>query len=300
MRSLVMITGTNEVTKYAESLEMFGPVSTLQYDLTGRYDQVLFDKAKEAAPDFIAYIGSRWGHQPSISTLARIKEKIAPMVHICSDAADNPWWDLLREYHQCGAFSVQIAIDGSKHWPCSEANLTLLTPVDPALFGEPLPHLERAISFGYAGNAGGGPTSQRTVLLCELLRQRVLDFRCRSNLPHTYEAYCDYLGKCRISLNIAYTGTESTTHVKGRVIESGLAGCCVLETKGSPVSKWFVPGVDYLEYASADEAVEIMRELIDLPEVTQEMGLSLRAKVLAEHAPAKFWQRIFERVGVKP
>lgn len=300
MKLLVLLTGTNETLKYAESLEMFGPVSTLQYDVSGRSDQLLFDKAKEAAPDFIAYIGSRWGYQPTISTLSRINEKLAPMVHICSDAADQPWWDLLREYHQCGAFSLQIAIDGSTQWPTSDANLTLLTPINPALFGEPIPHAQRAVKFGYAGNAGGGPASQRTVLLTELLRQRVLDLRIRSNLPYTYEAMCDYLENCRISLNIAYTGTESTTHVKGRVIESGLAGCCLLETKGSPVSKWFTPGVDYLEYSSADEAVTLMRELIDHPEVTQAMGLALRAKILAEHTPTKFWAKIFNRVGVKP
>ncbi len=300
MRSLVLKTQTNETDKYAQSLEIFGPVDTLVYDIIERSDQSLYNKANEVAPDFIAYIGSRWGHQPSIATLARINETIAPMVHICSDAADNPWWDLLRAYHLGGAFKVQVAIDGSTKWPCSDANMTLLTPIDPTLFGEPLPHSERAIKFGYAGNPGGGPASQRTILLSELLRQRVLDLRIRSNLPHTYEAMCDYLGNCRISLNIAYTGTEVTTHVKGRVIESGLAGCCLLETKGSPVSKWFTPGVDYLEYESADEAVKLMRELIDNPDRTQAMGLALRAKVLAEHTPEKFWAKIFNRVGVQP
>lgn len=300
MKSLVLLTGTNETQKYAESLRAFGEVAILQYDLAGRTDQLLYDLAKEAAPDFIAYIGSRWGHQPSISTLARINEKIAPMAHICSDAADQPWWDLLREYHTCGAFSVQVAIDGSHKWPCAEANLTMLTPVDPALFGEPLTHNLRGVRFGYAGNAGGGPASRRTLVLCELLKHRALDIRIRSNLPYTYEAMCDYLANCRISLNIAYTGTEQHMHVKGRVIESGLAGCCLLETKGSPASYWFRPGVDYFEYGSAEEALAIVRDMRDYPHITEAMGLSLRKRVLDQHTPAKFWATIFDRVGVKP
>jgi len=29
---------------------------------------------------------------------------------------------------------------------------------------------------------------------------------------YTYEAFCQYLSTLRISLNIAYTGTEATTH----------------------------------------------------------------------------------------
>lgn len=302
LKSLFLITGTSEVPKYADSLRNLnlGEVGMLQYDLVDRSDQLLYSKIKEFAPDFIVYVGGVFGKQPSIAALAHITNNIAPMIHLCSDAADQPWWDLLRRYREGGAFMLQVAIDGSHKWPHGDRDMTALTPVDPALFPSELkPHAERVTMCGFAGNQGGGPISKRTVLLCELLSRRAIDLRIRSSLPYTYEAYCEYLATLRISLNIAHTGTESTTHVKGRVLETALAGACLLETKGSPTSYWFRPGLDYLEYDSPQEAFDIIKRLAEHPAATQAMGESLRRRVLAEHSPAQFWNRIFERIGMK-
>jgi hypothetical protein len=71
-----------------------------------------------------------------------------------------------------------------------------------------------------------------------------------------------------------------------------------LETKGSPTSHWFRPGLDYLEYDTADEAADIVRRLSHEPEATQEMALSLRRRVLDQHTPAHFWKRIFDKIGL--
>lgn len=302
MRSLFLSTSTNETDKYLDSLKNLGlgESEIMRYDVPGLSDELLYSRVKEWKPDFVVYIGGVFGRQPSAAALANITNRIAPMVLICSDAADIPWHEVLRRYTQTGAFALQVAIDGSHKWPDSSQHMTALTPVDPALFTQDnKPHSERGINCGFAGNGGGGPGSKRTQLLAFLLQQRILDLRIRSDLPYTYEAYCDYLGKCRISLNTAWTGTEAAMHVKGRVLESGLAGACLLETKGSPTSYWFRPGLDYLEYESPAEAAQIINRLANEPEATQAMGDSLRRRVLAEHSPAQFWQRIFDRIGMK-
>lgn len=301
MKSLFLLTSSSEVLKYVDTLRNLnlGEVGHLVYDHPGASDAVLYAKVKEFAPDLVVYIGARWGQQPAIATLARITEKIAPHVHICSDAADIPWHDLLREYHNAGAFTLQVAIDGSLKWPLAGTQMTALTPVDAGPYPvSPRPHAERTIICGYGGNQGGGGASKRTQILTALLTERVLDLRIRSALPFTYEAYASYLAGLRISLNTAFTGTEMAMHVKGRVLESALAGACLLETKGSPTAHWFRPGLDYLEYDSPQEAAQIIRHLSNEPEATQAMALSLRARVLAEHTPAKFWARIFERIGL--
>lgn len=306
MKALFLLTGTNEVLKYFESLARLPgwEASSLRYDEVGGSEQLLYSRAKEYAPDLIVYIGQRWGQTPAAATLANMTNRIAPMVHICSDAADPPWWDMLSHYHQAGAFALQVAIDGSRKWPLAQSQLTCLTPVDPAWFMPQAgtPHSERPVACGYAGNPGSGGGSKRTGMLSALLgakpEGRLIDLRIRSNLPHTYESYCDYMTKCRMSLNIAHSGTEATTQVKGRVIESGLAGCCLLETKGAPTSDWFRPGLDYLEYGDQFEAEQIIRRLEHEPEATQAMGESLRARILAEHTPEKFWKRIFDRISL--
>lgn len=302
MRSLFLSTSTNETDKYRDCLTnlKLGETHVLRYDNPAMSDPILYGQVKDWAPDLIVYIGSRWGKQPSIACLSKMAEKLAPSVHICSDAADMPWHDLLREYHLCGAFTVQVAIDGSHKWPLASSQMTALTPVDPILFPQRIsPHAERGISCGFAGNGGGGPGSKRTELLGYLLEKRILDLRIRSNLPYTYESYCDYLGKCRTSLNIAYSGTEQALQVKGRVLESGLAGACLLETAGAPTSYWFRPGLDYLEYKDPADLVAIITRIEHEPEATQAMAESLRRRVLSEHSPAQFWNRIFGRIGLK-
>lgn len=302
MKSLVLSTSSNETDKYSDGLKRFGEMTRITYDQLGHSESMMLAKVRECAPDLIVYIGTRWGQQPSQAALARINSSIAPMVHICSDAADPPWHDLLRMYHTNACFSLQVAIDGSRKWPLADTQMTALTPVDPATFPPFKPHAERGIACGYAGNPGSGNGSKRTGMLSALLAfppvGTLIDLRIRSNLPNTYEAYCDYLGKCRMSLNIAFSGTEATLQVKGRVIESGLAGACLLETKGAPTSDWFTPGADYLEYADQFEAEKIIRQLANEPEATQAMGESLRTKVLNEHTPEKFWNRIFDRIGL--
>jgi len=304
VKSLVLSTSTNETTKYSEHLRNLnlGPVDLMFYDQLGHSESLMLAKAKEHAPDLVVFIGQRWGMQPSIAALSKINSSIAPAVHICSDAADPPWWSLLQEYHYAGCFTLQVAIDGSRKWPISDSQMTALTPVDPATFPEFRPHTERAVACGYAGNAGSGNGSKRTGMLEALLAMKpvgkMIDLRIRSNLAHTYESYCDYLTKCRMSLNIAWSGTEAALQVKGRVVESGLAGSCLLETAGAPTKDWFVPGRDYLEYKDQFEAEQIIRRLENEPEATQAIGESLRAKVLNEHTPERFWNRIFERIGL--
>jgi len=305
MRSMFLETGTSEVQKYAETMRGLGlgEVGTLRYDEVGGSEKLLYARVKEFAPDLVVYIGSRWGIQPSIAALCKINSSIAPSVHICSDAADPPWHDLLREYHTAGAFTLQVAIDGNSKWPCSSAHMTALTPVDPAHFPffphHPPLHDARPIACGYAGNPGGGPQSQRTVLLSSLLQKRMIDTRIRSNLPYTYDSYCEYLTRCRMSLNVAYSGTEATKQVKGRVLESGLAGACLLETAGAPTSEWFRKGIDYLEYENADHCAAIIERLKHEPEETQTMADALRSRVLSEHSPSKFWGRIFDKIGIR-
>lgn len=303
MKTLFLLTSSNEVLKYSETLAnlKWGDVTHITYDIPGTSDHGLYAAVKAQAPDLIVYVGSRWGLQPAITTLCKITNSIAPMIHLCSDAADMPWYDLLRDYHMKGAFTLQVAIDGSKNWPCSGVNMTALTPVDPLHFPSEIPHHhERSIGCGYAGNAGSGAGSRRSAILAALLEKRLISLRIRSNLPFTYELYCEYLTSCRMSLNIAYSGTEAVMQVKGRVLESALAGACLLENKGAPTKDWFEAGVDYLEYENAGDAARLIRLMADKPDLTEAMAFSLRKKVMERHSPAKFWGAILERIGIPP
>lgn len=292
----MLSTSSNETTKYAHSFEIGvgGKVDIIRYDTEEASETKLYADVKAAKPDFIIYIGSAWGRQPALATLTNINAKIAPMVHLCSDAADPPWWPLLREYAEKGCFALQVAIDGNDNWPGAAQGLTLLTPVDPENFKVTLPHAVRPYGCGYGGNEGS-PGGLRRNILWEVLKHNLMQVRLRDDSE--YSGYCDFLVQSRMSLNIPHTGTEQKMHVKGRVIESGLAGCCLLEVVDSPTKKWFAPDAEYLEYASIDQLRGYIRELA--PEETQRRGERLRAKIIAEHTPAIFWAKVLDRIGLK-
>lgn len=303
MKALFLSTSSNETDKYMESFRIGVADSELEmyrYDAQEYSDAKTYAAAKAAAPDMIVYVGTRWGPQPSTSTLAQINAKIAPMVHLCSDAADPPWHALLREYHAMGAFAVQVAIDGNDAWPGSQVGMTLLTPIAADHFpGVPLSHKERTVACGYAGNPGN-PLSKRRTILTELMMRNLLTMRLRVDGPNSYAEMCAFLANARLSVNIPFSGTEAAMQVKGRVIESGLAGCCLLEAKGAPTSRWFTPGVDYLEYANVGELFQLIEAHGNQPLSrldTGAMGANLRRRVLAEHSPAVFWRKILERIG---
>lgn len=324
MKALFVTSATNETIKYAESFTCLGyEARSVRYTNRkprkggvveqGLLDAGVYQAALEYQPDFIVYIGSRWGEIVAIETLQNLNRNVAPTVHLCSDAADHPWWDLIEEY-DANCFALQVAIDGNKHWPLhgKPRGLTALTPFDPARYPAPKSHAERPVSFGYGGNTGGRSqkegvrpeqVSKRRLIIDACiaggLKVRVRDDEGTSSFTATYEAYAEFLRGCRIVLNIPFSGTQEHMQVKGRVVEAGMAGCVLLEHKGAPTADWFTPGVDYLEYDNAAHAVEIARELADKPEVTEAMGMRLRARVFAEHGPRQFWRRILERIGLQ-
>ena len=310
MKGFFVTSATNETFKYGESFVAVpgNELVTAKYTnrvgkpgqgTTGMADEAILQAAKECAPEIIVYIGSRWGDLLSIPALKALR-KIAPTVHICSDAADQPWWDLLVEYDKAGAFDLQVAIDGNKNWPLHETQLTSLTPFDPARYPDPMiAHAARPILFGYSGNLGGKGSVRKDMM--DGMRALGLQIRERDVTPgvDTYKGFIEFVVQCRFIANFPHTGTQKYMHVKGRVVETGLAGAVLVEQRGAPTQDWFEPGVDYLEYGSAKEARQIVDHFASRPDESHAMAERMRTKVLRDHGPAQFWSRITDRVGIR-
>lgn len=318
MKGLFVTSATNETFKYEDSFGLLPGAEFASVRYTNRngregtrypglMDEQIVAKAKEYSPDVIVYIGSRWGELVEIPNLLRLRE-IAPTVHICSDAADKPWHDLIEEYDAAQCFALQVAIDGNRFWPLEgkPGGLTALTPFNPHRFpNPPLAHASREILLGYGGNLGGGPSkkrgwvpSHRRKNIDALVMRFGMKFRERNDEQGSYGKYAAFLSNCRFSVNFPWTGTQESMQVKGRVVETALAGAVLLEHSGAPTRDWFEVGADFLEWDSPRTVGEILERLRDLPEESQAMGLRLRERVLAEHSPSRFWGRIFDRIGL--
>lgn len=321
MKALFITTETNETPKYPESFASVNgnEVKHVIFHHRGipgalggtALDNMLFAEAKAYQPELIVYLGACAGNIPSIGCLAKLNSHYAPTVLMCSDAADvvSPWAYLLSQYDKANAFTCVVAIDGNKNWEFSDRHLTLLTPIDPKRFpSPPIPHKDRTITFGFAGNVGtfkamkNGKPAGRRPLIAQMtsfgLKFRDRDSSFDPALPasESYQGCCNFMANCRIIPNFCETGSYERTHVKGRVVEAGLAGAMLLEQAGSPADQWFEKGIDFVEYSTTYHAKSIITPLLDKPEETEAFGARLRAKVMSEHTPEKFWGKVIQRV----
>lgn len=274
---------------------------------TVRRDAEMLTAAREKKPDVIFYISAWEGDfVPSNETLGELNA-MAPVVHLCFDASDPPWWPQLAKFERDGVFSLTVNIDGGHFWPGGEQwdstlikpdyprlsrSLTTLTPLDPRPFaGILLPYLERPYRVGYGGNAGGPIRNA----LVSRLQQTVPGFipRLRDDDPGSYAAYIYFLKHTQVSVSVPFTGSNAAKHVKGRVVESAFAGACLLEWKNAATRTWFLPRYEYEEYETIDECLEVAAWMTGQPRRCAEMAAAMQQRAIREHSADVVWNKIF-------
>lgn len=275
MKALFITTRTVDCDNHVRAWNSFSktPADHFTYNHMGiRADHSFIEAAERSRPDIIFYIGaSKASGNPRIETLQALR-KIAPSINICSDAADRPWHAVLAGLRTNKCFNLQVAIDGAQDVP--GVGLSTLTPVDPKPFDI---EVERDIRCGFSGSVGR--FNARSELVRALTWFAGLVFRERQG-EGTYADHARFLKRCRMVLNVSYTGTGHAHHIKGRVIEAGWAGCALLEFSASPIADWF-PSDCYVTYRDPVEAAEIMRDLDDAT-------ISRLARRLSEEVRSRF------------
>lgn len=334
-RVLFFTTSTNNTHTFWSSLDGLADVSVFPYDRkwhdvaqqlvandpanlqriqTGqmriRRDDCAMDKemlleAKIAEPDLIVYVSAWQGDfVPLNETLGEINQ-IAPVVHLLCDGGDHPWWPQLQEFERRGTFSLTVNIDGSHQWPGGKEwsgpydqhkYMTLLTPVDIRAFAPAASwsFAERPYAIGYAGNKAG---PFREAVVGRLNGVRGFAFKERDPHPNSYDAFAQFLKLVRVSVSVPFTGSGQAKHVKGRVLESGFAGCCLLEWVNDATRAWFTPRHEYFEYGSVEECAELAEWLAHHPRIAEDTARALHDRLWREHAPSVFWGKVFERLG---
>lgn len=280
-----------QVCQYDRGLKHSGPDRDLA--LSSVRENELVIEAQAFNPDVIVYLGGT-ERCPSVQTFRQLRG-IAPTVHICGDASDEPWWPFIERYHEEKCFSVQVSLDGSFEGPIARLGLVLLQPIDPAQCPSPRPWEAREIHCSFVGNTTIQDTPRSRLLQEMQSRGAVQLFGPYSADPHRemMEVMCN----SRLTFNVAYKGPGDTKFgVKGRVTECGVAGSCLLEQVGSPTAYWFESDKDYMEYVVAEHA---QAAIGTSGYFHQRMAERLRAKVLSEHSPTVFWQKVLFRAGVR-
>lgn len=295
MKSLFLTTRTNETASHVRAWESaFGPAVRVVYDHTGLCnDWQIVETVEREKPDLAFYIGAHKAPgNPKVTTLAEIRKRVPAFVNLCSDAADTPWHPVLETYQRHELFALQVALDGARGAPGIDH--PTLTPVDPRPFAGPAPR--RDIRCGFSGTVGRwNPRSEIVNALRWFGGLTVRDRAKRGD--GTYEEHVAFLRRCRMVLNLSHTGSGQAHHVKGRVLEAGHAGCCLLESAGSPIVEWFPPEC-YLTFKDPKEAAEIIAEASDglIERTAAALAREVRARFTAKH----IYGAILEKIGVGP
>jgi len=275
MKAAFITTSTDNCDPVVKGWESFNetPAWTRYNEAAaGPDDSHLLSFIEAAAPDVAFYIGAAWlPGNPRVEVLRAIRQMV-PFVHICFDGGDAPWWPKMAEYRAAGCFSRQVNIDGAS---CPTADLTTLCPIDPRPY---LRHRDNP-KKRRGGFAGFVANTYRGSLVNPLVQRKLIELRHRKAgyRNNDYDDFAQWLCETMFTINTAVTGTEWRRHVKGRIIEAGLAACAVLEEADAPTKNWFTPGRDYLTYGSVDEAVYLARHVSDA-EWTR-LAQSMRAKI---------------------
>jgi len=235
----------------------------------------MIDRAKLIKPDVIFYIGAVKGlGNPKIETFLTLKS-IAPLINLCSDAADKPWHYVLGYYRNNKCFDLQVSIDGA-----DSADLSTLTPVDASAFKK----VKKDIRFGFSGSVGRWNTRSEVVNALDWFGGLTVRSRATS-----YEDHANFMCRTKILLNTSWTGTEQTHHIKGRVLEAGFAKCVLLEHIDSPIADWF-PKEAYISWKDPKEAAEIAANLND--KEIESTANSLHNAVISKFTASKIYGEI--------
>lgn len=311
MKVFALTTGSSVCMEVCNSLVCLGhDVHRVIYDyLPDRHTSIIESVKKAGSIDCIVYIGGVEANPkpdkppacPDATTLRVLRDTFAPTIHFCCDASHPDWWPLLDEFHEKGCFNVQVGVDGSFETPIARYGLVLLKPQDPNVF-KPKPWHDRQIVCSFLGGANLGDGTPKSHLLQEAQGAGVQIFK---HISRPYEAMANAMCDSKMTFNVAFRDSLGNFHVKWRVLEAGLAGSILLEQKGAQTEYWFERNRDYLSYTDIHEvknylalAKRVNKDWIGNVDFVK-MAERLRAKILMDHHPSIFWQKVFWRAGVR-
>lgn len=298
MKALFLSTTSTTVEPIIQSFVTYMPstdTDTFFYDRRSAEESAreILEIVGTKKPDVVFYLSVAGGEflQP-IDTFLRVRRE-AGLIHICFDASCPDWHRLLEDYKTSDCFDLTVNLDGNPNWPKRDGiDLTLWAPIDPIPYAfsssVSVPSfLKRPVRLGFQG---GCESSPRKPFFDELKDK--LTIQSRDSVTGTYQKYADFMQSCQMVINMGASGSGRSMQLKARCIETGLAHAMLLEEKGSPASLYFKKGIDYVEFSTPQDVVDILHE-IDTASAYM-FANSLSRTVRSTYTAKHFWDRVLK------
>lgn len=257
-------------------------------------------------PDYLVWLGVCGSvYQPTPTRFWIFRKSGVKTIMLCPEASHPDWDKVIKEFHEHDSFDLIVNLDGNEKWDKRDKGFTTLAIFDQRPYRKPqLPLKDRPIDVGFCGGVGfTGTMRQRLVdhfKKVSSLKFEELPFKFSWQGGESYQEYADFMMSCKIIINPAHSSNENVLHVKGRVIETGLAGCMLLEQNGSPINEWFSGEVCYFfetPQTAENVARYILSELRIGSDYAHPYPVNLQKQVLEKYSPDKLWSAIFNKLN---
>jgi hypothetical protein len=244
-------------------------------------------------PTYIIILGAVTDHI-KVESLALFQRYYNVKIIYLVPEASHPDWkaqlDKLKSF-----VNLIVNLDGDYAWDPERKNYTTL-----AIYGQKAYDIQkhnnwndRPINVGFCGGMGSLQSSRKR-LIDYLKSLEILTTFPFIETCDTYNQYVDFMMSCKIVVNAAGSSDDKSKHVKGRLVEAGLAGCCLIEEEGSPISLWFEQG-SYFTFTTPEHCAQVIEYLLKNPEIAANAANKLYKQVREKYSPRKVWDEIITR-----
>lgn len=261
-------------------------------------DERILEQARQFMPTHVVWLGVCGGAYETRKETFKELRRNARTIALVPEASHPDWDRLIQTFYDYDCFDLIVNLDGNSAWNDRGMGLTTLAIYDQRPYAKyrDFEWRKRPIDVGFCGGSGSFGT-MRQKLTDHLREAGVLTELRFVDIPGTYQVYADFLMNCKIVVNAAGSGNDRSLHVKGRVIEAGLAGCCLLEQSDSPTWQWFGVG-SFFEFTDPEHCQWLINDLL---KGSADRALcaaeNLAREVRTNYSPEKLWGQIFERVN---
>lgn len=110
------------------------------------------------------------------------------------------------------------------------------------------------------------------------------------------EEYASVLKRSKMSINFSFS-VHDQSQLKVRVFEILYCGALMLESKNEETCKYFIPGVDYVEYESKEDLLEKIKYYSVHEDERERIASNGHQKAISKYSHNQFWEKITSRMA---
>ena len=110
----------------------------------------------------------------------------------------------------------------------------------------------------------------------------------------SHNEYAEILSTSKISINFSLS--VDSHQLKGRISESMLSGCLLLESKNDQIVEYFDDGVDFVSFSSKEDLLAKVKFYVINERERVRISNNGRNKVLNHFSGDKFWKKVFNNL----